>query len=485
MFSVIYSNTVFKLGILFFVLMSLFSLSFAQKQTSEISFDDIKGLWLTQIDSRPAYLILKKNNHAQYFYKNEVDNTVYKGTWVLSESMPELIEFRWGSGKVHILDLSKQQMAEGTDTLESNISVAVQKLPDLLLGMWARPHDYKETVDATLPSSYFGLWQALNDPIYKLIKVQKNRIVYGLLAAKAAKTKKELQLTIGRWAKHGQQLHILWEDGNYSVIDNTESNLVKMHPYLEGQDIHKNRTGANYTILSSDISEEAQELWDQHSQDIDNSTSISLNSMNFKELNQFYRGAWVVSASGDLDLLKLSRFGSADYYSDQIHKGSWYLSGTGLLINLENGSRLRLESIGTGFVLGSYEARHTLDSFPNKVFRVAPLNVEKLNQLSTRPQSTLKFMSEHPQLEQLAKNQKTALKTLQKESQKQFKMNPWWWPIWNDTQEAEASIENNDNKDLTNNPASIASSKENIKKAQADVKAHRRLNPSWQRQWPY
>ena len=64
-------------------------------------------------------------------------------------------------------------------------------------------------------------------------------------------------------------------------------------------------------------------------------------------------------------------------------------------------------------------------------------------------------------------------------------MNPWWWPIWNDTQEAEASIENNDNKDLTNKPASIASSKENAKKAQADVKAHRRLNPSWQRQWPY
>ena len=63
----------------------------------------------------------------------------------------------------------------------------------------------------------------------------------------------------------------------------------------------------------------------------------------------------------------------------------------------------------------------TLDSFPNKVFRVAPLNVEKLNQLSTRPQSTLKFMSEHPQLEQLAKNQKTALKTLQKRAKNNSK----------------------------------------------------------------
>ena len=95
----------------------------------------------------------------------------------------------------------------------------------------------------------------------------------------------------------------------------------------------------------------------------------------------------------------------------------------------------------------------------------------------------MKFISEHPELAQLAKNQKTALKTLQKKrAKKQFKMNPWWWPIWNDTQEAEASIENNGCQDLTNDTV-IASSEEDAKKAQADIKAHRQLNPSWQ--WPY
>ena len=57
----------------------------AETDSSEIDFEDYKGLWLTEINDEAIYLLIKKNHIARYFYKDRIDNNVYKGQWKLDE----------------------------------------------------------------------------------------------------------------------------------------------------------------------------------------------------------------------------------------------------------------------------------------------------------------------------------------------------------------------------------------------------------------
>ena len=124
-----------------------------------------------------------------------------------------------------------------------------------------------------------------------------------------------------------------------------------------------------------------------------------------------------------------------------------------------------------------YDARRPLDGYPNQIFQIAPLEKEKLYQFSVKPNSAFALLGKHLGLAEAKNRKKEYFNTFQKEEADKFQVNPWWWPIWSETRE------NIDNKDLTNNSASVASSNEKTKKTGPDVERHRKLNSSWQ--WPF
>lgn len=484
MLSIIQSKNFLKTGVFSLLLLSHCALTTAQNPSTTVNLDPYKGLWLTQINDKAIYLVLKKNNSAHYFYKNGPDSTVYKGTWLPSPTDPNSIELHWNSGDSHSFNITQEQTEDSSSLKAKRFEATktVEKLADTLLGSWARPYDYIEPQNESVPSGYFGLWQIQNDQYYELIRIQENRLVYGLKLSKAL-SKNSLEPSIGRWAKHGEQIHILWEHGTYMVIDDSDRNAIKLYRYSEGNSILENEADTPFEILSTDIALEAQKAWDQHSAIIDNLNSIQLNSLNYKSLNKFYRGDWIVSGAKGLGFMQLGRFGGVHYYSQQISKGNWYLSGTGLSINLDNGSRLRLQAIGTGFLVSLYNPRQPLDSYPNQVFRATPLEKEKLYRFSVKPSSAIAFWEENSKWASLSDSKKAYLQTLQNLSQKDVDLSPWWWPIWSDQVENPQAVQNKSSKDLTNSAASIASSVEESKKTHVDVDSHRKLKSSWQ--WPF
>lgn len=464
-----------KLSFLLIGFFSFLATIVSEEIPSEISFDSFKGVWLTQIEMEPIYLIFKKNNNAHYLFKEGPDTSVYKGRWSFLHA--DSIELKWDNGTTAIfkpLEKQFQSISDSSQTVKIP-TVAAKKIDASLLGAWARPYDYVEQKNTDSPSDFFGLWEIQNSPNESLIMIQKNRMVYKVSGTDDPN--QTINALIGRWAKHGKQLHIIWENGSYSVIDNSKPNLVKLYPHTEGQIILDNEAEAPYKTLSTDLSTRSQVFWKQQSQVISNLKSIHLSGLNYKELNKFYRGDWIVSRMDDQGLLQLGRFGGVDYYANQHTKGNWYLTGNSLLINLENGSRLRLETIGTGFLLSLYDARRPLDGYPNQIFQIAPLEKEKLYQFSVKPNSAFALLGKHLGLAEAKNRKKEYFNTFQKEEADKFQVNPWWWPIWSETRE------NIDNKDLTNNSASVASSNEKTKKTGPDVERHRKLNSSWQ--WPF
>ena len=201
----------------------------AETDSSGIDFEDYKGLWLTEINDEAVYLLIKKNHIARYFYKDRIDNNVYKGQWKLDEENTLFVSsfdfndlrFRLESGDSELANLLKG---------DTSISI-LTKVPEDILGEWARPPDYEAPKNTYMPSTYFGLWETQDKENPRIIKIWNNRTV---ISNNKEEVSSPYDLLQGEWYKHGQQLHIAWEDGSYSIIDNRNENRVKLFDFAPG-----------------------------------------------------------------------------------------------------------------------------------------------------------------------------------------------------------------------------------------------------------
>ena len=50
----------------------------AEINSKDYDFADYNGVWLTEINNEYVYLLIKSNNIARYFYKDRIDNNVYR-----------------------------------------------------------------------------------------------------------------------------------------------------------------------------------------------------------------------------------------------------------------------------------------------------------------------------------------------------------------------------------------------------------------------
>lgn len=432
----------------------------AETDSTGFDFENYKGLWLTEINDEAIYLLIKKNHIARYFYKNRIDNNIYKGSWKLGEGNTILVSsldfdnlsFQLG-GDPSVADTSK-------DATSTSILI---KVPEEILGEWARPADYEVPENKYMPSTYFGLWEMQDLKKSNLIKVWNNRTV--IRVSKQELTSKPQDILQGEWYKHGKQLHIAWEDGSYSIIDNRNENKVKLFDFAPGEAIIEEAT--NYTLIEQSQSEFDESYWSKNQQAKSQKQNISLSQFNYKSLLRFYRGEWIIlneTQPNAVEIMKLNRFGGVNLASDTKTKGSWYLSGKGCLINLEDGIRMRLKYIGSAFLVFVYEANRPLDGYPNKILKAAPLNLQKLDMLNTEASYTLKLLKQVDRLDSKGKKPIPLISNWSdRDTINPSPSGPWWWPIWSDhpkIEEDDTFSKNNPSPSLTNDVDSIGSFKE-------------------------
>lgn len=432
----------------------------AETDSLGIDFEDYKGLWQTEINNEAVYLLIKKNHIARYFYKDRIDNNVYKGQWKLGEENTLLVSSFDFNDLRFRLDGGDSELA---NSLQGNTSFSIlTKVPEEILGAWARPPDYEAPKNTYMPSTYFGLWETQDKENPRIIKIWNNRTVI-------SKSKEEVSsphdLLQGEWYKHGQQLHIAWEDGSYSIIDNRNENRVKLFDFAPGTVI--NEEVADYKLIKQSPSNFDESDWSKNQQILAQQNNISLSQFNYKSLLKFYRGEWITldgTQPNAVEIMELNRFGGVNLASDSKIKGSWYLSGKGCLINLEDGIRMRLKYIGSAFLVFVYEANRPLDGFPNKILKSAPQNSQKLDLLNAEVSFTLKLLEQVKQIN--AQGQQTMpliSNWSNSDTINPSPRSPWWWPIWSDTpkiQESEPFSTNNLSPSLTNDADSIGSSTE-------------------------
>lgn len=436
----------------------------AETDPEAYDFEDYMGVWQTEINNEAIYLLIKKHSVARYFYKDRIDNSVYKGTWKLAEDNTLLVS---SLDFENLRFQLKRDSEEGKNTHDETGITALTKVSEGLLGEWARPPDYEAPKNKYMPSTYFGLWETQDQKNSQLIKVLDNRTVISF--NKEESTSKLRNILQGEWYKHGKQLHIAWEDGTYSIIDNRNENQVKLFNFDSGEAIIDDASDYTLIIQSQDESEEPN--WSTNQLALAQQQNISLSQFNYKSLLKFYRGEWITldeTHPDAIEIMKFSRFGGVDLASDKKTNGNWYLSGKGCLINLEDGIRMRLKHIGSAFLIFVYEANRPLDAYPNKILKAAPLHPQKLDMLNSEVYFTLKLLD---QVEQLHPKEKNAIPLISNWSNRDTinpsPSSPWWWPIWSDnpkTKEADTFSANNLSPSLTNDADSIASNKESKQK---------------------
>ena len=456
-------------------------------EIKKIDFEAVKGVWLTEFKTGAVYFIIKRNSIAHYFYKEGQDNTVYKGQW--SSDSPDQLTIDWENGASLVMDLNsnKTSFRASSRTKEADVIAEAKKIEDDQLGTWARPNSYKEANNGYLPTDYFGLWKISDSEEPSFLFIHKDR--YASLYENntlTSKTAEQIPSLLGQWFKHGQQLHIAWEDGTYSVLDNANPKSVKMIQHALGEPILEASKEA--TVISRDSN--LADSRDPKEMSSRGFKAISLGSSNYKQLLKFYRGQWVaLSDSNHLERIQLGRFGGVSFQSNKQQKGNWYISGRNILINLENGERMLLRHIGTGFLFFIYEATRPLDGYPNRIVRTAPLDKGKLNNLNTIPTFSLKLVEETGSLKVSTsdKDNKGFNQWIPGLGGNAPSDNPWWWPIWSDqtstSSEAAANFSKDNTSDgLTTEPDSI-DSKEVFNKKQNLKKSNQTKESNWY--WPF
>ena len=433
----------------------------SKTELNGIDFEKFKGLWLTEIDNEAIYLLIKKNHLASYIYKDRLDNKVYKGNWKLTnENIISVSGFDFKDSKFYIAGID----SELTDFIngDKNIST-LSKVSKEILGVWAMPPDFEAPQNQHMPSTYFGLWETQDLNELKVIKIHNDRTVISIIKQDSS-VSPHLPLQ-GEWYKHGQQLHIAWEDGSYSIIDNRAKDRVKLFDFAPGEII--NEEASNYKIIKQNQSDKAISDWSKNQESLEKLSKISLSHLSYKSLLKFYRGKWITfneTQPNTIDVIKFNRFGGVNLASKSKINGTWYLQGKRCLINLEGGIRMQLKYIGSAFLVFVYEANRPLDGFPNKILKTAPLDTEKLNMLNNEAYFTLRLLNQVDHSNLRGKKLSNLISNLSgKDGIDNTPSSPWWWPIWSDNpkiEERNSFSLNNLSPPLTNDTDSIASSTE-------------------------
>ena len=412
-------------------------------QAKTVSFE---GAWaVASKTSDPLIVILKPNGEASYFDAKNTDRTLYKGKWSTLEGVATV---QWADGSEHrfrrgSFDLAvTYRNAAGAEIKD----LTAKAVPEGMLGQWAKPPAREDADTAEADASFFGVWQvkAPKDGKAVFVIVSKDR------SAATNNGGSDASGLYGSWIKQGSELHLVWENGDYSIL----REVARGHDYT--------RISAGVVIedaprdpkaITRTAEENAPADWLRSYRVHQAEAPAGYIFSSRKEARNFYRGDWLIQYQDErYERITIRKYGGLETSRDRNLNGDWLLSGQNVMLRWDDGMRKILSPTGRGFVYYSYVPGQPLDGVPTRIRPAALKEAGKLATLQagrkafgeallTRAQAAGIEMDAQNKAGPMEwawpfgrKNAETSEALLKGEGQTEAGLSndPWWWPLWSD-----------------------------------------------------
>lgn len=415
-----------------------------------------RGTWqVTTPDQGSLLFIVKKQGRAAYFWGDNADRTVYQGTWVGTETAATLT---WADRSQHVLERSPTGFtiraldADGAERYRT----AAQQVPKEILGQWAKPPTQSEELvsDRDKANSFFGMWKVgSSDATAHYVSINADRS-----AASSELSTDASDGLRGSWAKQGGELHIVWDNGHYSILREGDRGFSykRIASGVQIDTDSKEFTAAARTHRAKVPVEWMRSNREGSAQN----GGIAFSSR--KAARQFYRGSWVIQrAEDDYEQIEIGRFGGLKTSRDEDLKGDWLMSGQDIFMRWDDGMRAILSPVGQAFVLYSYKPGRPLDGIPTRVLAAAPADTSKLAEHLRGREAAAQHMLELAEAAGISTSAENAgwgrsfmrwawpfdstaeadatEESIADDSKVQ---DPWWWPFWSEAPAADNTTEN-------------------------------------------
>ena len=430
-------------------------LSLSAQSTSEL----YRGTWqIDTPDDGALILIVKRNSHASYFWADNADRTVYKGTWHSDDSAATL---RWSDGSTHRIE--RDALGFGITHRDAagdeRYTAPGQQIPKEVLGQWAKAPSKPDELEAQRDQGkgFYGTWQIGTGSNTHFVIIEANRS-----AASTWNGNDAARGLRGSWAKHGSELHIAWDSGHYSILKQNERDFSykQIEPGVIIEDDTSTRLAANRT--SQDNAPGAW-LTRYNNEKERHSGGIAFSSR--KNAREFYRGFWIVQlGENTFERIEIGRFGGLSTSNDRSLQGNWRMTGQDIFMRWDDGMRKVLSPIGHGFLLYEYKPGRPLDGVPTRMLSAAPADAAKLTaHLKGREDVAQQMLamaeaagvSSNPETNDWGQtfmrwawpfsDDETAGSTgelLAQGFEEPTDPDPWWWPFWSEQSKSAADSDN-------------------------------------------
>jgi len=425
-----------------------------QVSSAQTSQDLFLGTWQFETpDEGAIVIILKKAGNASYFWGDNADRTVYRGTWTNTDSRATIT---WADKSSHIIERTDAGFTATFRNAAGNTryNAPAQQLPQEILGQWAKPPSRADAVRSVREEAqgYFGIWKL--GEAGDLLFVEPDRSAASTIGDGDGDGQR------GEWAKQGSELHIIWDSGDYAILSETERGF-NYRQIKSGQVIEETESEAVSAQRTIEANVPAAWMADYQAERETDAGGIAFSSRKVARI--FYRGDWLVRrGEKKFERIGLARFGGLETSLDRSLDGQWTMSGQDVFMRWDDGMRKILSPVGRGFVLYEYRPGRPLDGVPTRVLPAAPADTDKLAEHLAGRKDVAEQMQEMAAAAGIDPQEQddtgwgrtfarwawpfgedddamTPEEALADEFEPEDSADPWWWPFWSETAEPASS----------------------------------------------
>lgn len=416
----------------------------------------LRGAWeITTPDGDTFVLILKGQGLASYFWGENADRTVYQGNWEVQEDRAQA---SWPDGSTATLEKTTTgftvDIVSGSDG--SSFTTDARKIPPNILGQWAKPPE-RDTAgnDEEEAEGFFGTWMVGEDAS-KYVFVHADRSAASTLGNNPRGQR-------GQWARHGRELHIIWDSGEYSIISEIQRGYT--YKLIEsGVVIEEDETETQPAIRTTDSEVPAEWMRNYKSERAVATGGIAFTSR--KAARAFFRGDWVVKRGDtEFERIEIKRFGGLATSTDRTLGGQWRQAGQDIFMQWDDGMRKILSPVGQGFVLYEFQPGRPLDGVPTRVLATAPADDSKFEKYVAGRSAVAEEMKAMAAAAGISEDdreksgfgrtfarwvwpfdgEKDGAKSTEDIIDEEYaptkSEDPWWWPFWSEKKQKPEAVE--------------------------------------------
>lgn len=378
-----------------------------QEAGPSVTANTFVGNWRADFPNNTQFhLIVRPNGRVSYFSNLDVSSNVSSATgrfdsetrlYTIAGPSGESFTLRRGTSVFEVTHIAPNQItSEGTITL----------LPSSEVGKWSTPPNDSRLRFTTLADAegFFGTWEvALEGEVPFFIVIEENRDA----AASYAASEKGPEGLRGRWIKRGDELHVFWDSGHYTILrelpDRYEAVFFAIGDAL-------NQPGSGRTVTARRVSRTAAQPWIDHYESTRHGYSVSVSVFQKRsQVRKFYRGDWeVVDRNGEqMERIDFRMFQRVRSNREGGVRGSWRTQGDWAYITWSDTLRAIVQPVDNRFVMALYLSDQALDGTPYKVFPIIPDNRSKLTRYERNREKATERLNEFLETErQRAENRR-------------------------------------------------------------------------------